>query len=285
MKRNVLLQTVYALSLVALSLTAADEANVKVIENISYKSGDALSEYEKTRCKLDLYIPENAKDLPCILWFHGGGLTEGDKAEKSTAAVARALAADGYIVASANYRLSPMATYPAYIDDSAAALGWLFKNAAAHGGSDKKIFISGHSAGGYLSAMVGLDARWLKPYGLKPDDLAGIIPVAGQMITHSTIRIERGLSKTAVIVDDAAPVHHARKDTPPILLLYAEKDMALRADENIFCFAALKAAGNKRVTLKEIPGRDHSGIGNKIATPGDPAREAIGAFIKEVLKK
>src|SRR5688572_8320932 len=120
--------------LVALQLVAAENADIVVVRDVGYKSGDALSDYEKTRCKLDLYAPAGKKDLPCIVWFHGGALSAGDN-RGSTADAARALAAEGHLVAAVNYRLSPTVTYPAYLEDAAAAVAWMHQHAAEHGGS------------------------------------------------------------------------------------------------------------------------------------------------------
>ncbi|HEY3319428.1 MAG TPA: alpha/beta hydrolase fold domain-containing protein [Planctomycetota bacterium] len=257
----------------------AEEPATTATKDISYKTGDGLSEYEQTRCKLDLYAPDKAKNLPVVVWFHGGGLTGGDK--KGAEKLGRVLASEGLVFAAANYRLSPKATYPAYLEDAAAAVAWTIKHAGEYGGNAKQVFISGHSAGGYLTAMLGTDERWLKAQNIALADIAGLIPVSGQTLTHFTIRQERGIPKTTLIVDDAAPLYHARKDMPPMLILYAEKDMALRAEENVFYFAALKAAGNKQVTAKEIAGHDHGSIGEKMFQPADAGRAALGEFVKQ----
>lgn len=263
----------------SLSLTAfaVDPAAIQPQRDILYKSGDALDEYEKERCKLDVYSPPNAQDLPCVVWFHGGGLTGGNKG----GAIGPALAGEGMVVALVNYRLSPKATYPAYVDDAAAAVAWMLKHAREYGGNPRRVFVAGHSAGGYLTAMVALDSRLLAKYGAKPEELAGAIPVSGQMVTHYTVRVERGLPKTQIIVDEAAPIFHARKETPPLLVLYADKDMTLRADENRYFAAALAAVGNKNVTLLEITGHDHGTIGSGLTKAGDQGHDAFLAFVKE----
>ena len=57
---------------------AAEPSEIQAQRDIPYKSG-SLDEYETTRCKLDVFAPAEAKDLPCVVWFHGGGLTGGNK--------------------------------------------------------------------------------------------------------------------------------------------------------------------------------------------------------------
>ena len=152
--------------------SCADEsaAQKKPLANLAYKTGEKLGEYETERCKLDLWLPPGGKNFATLVWFHGGALKGGSK--DGSAAIARALTADGIAVAAVNYRLSPKATYPAYLEDSAAAVAWVRAHIAEHGGDPAKVFISGHSAGGYLTLMLAMDARWLKPHGLTPDSFA-----------------------------------------------------------------------------------------------------------------
>jgi acetyl esterase/lipase len=258
----------------------AEPAPVNPVVDLPYKTGQNLDSYESERCKLDLYSPPNAHDLPCVVWFHGGGMTAGDKAGEKTVAVCRAMAAEGWVVVAVNYRLSPKAKFPAYVEDAAASVAWMIKNAAKHGGDPKRVFVAGHSAGGYLAAMVAMDERLLAAHGASPDQLAGVIPISGQMMTHYTIREERGLPKTRIIADEAAPINHAREKTPPLLILYAEKDMDLRGDENRYFAAALAVAGNHNFTIREIAGHDHGGIGDRISEPDSPVRRAIAEFIR-----
>jgi acetyl esterase/lipase len=250
---------------------------IQVVSNIAYKSGDALSDYEKQRCKLDLYLPSEHPGFATLVWFHGGGLTGGSKdgADK----MARSLAKAGVAVVVPNYRLSPKATFPAYIQDAAAACAWTRSHIAEHGGDPARLFIGGHSAGGYLALMLGLDAHYLRDVGVEPSAIAGLIPISGQTMTHYTVREERGIGKFTITADTAAPVYFIRKDTPPFLVLYADHDMVGRAEENAYFVAMMKGAGNQRITGKLIPDRTHGSIAGKIVEDGDPARLAILEFI------
>lgn len=257
----------------------AKEAAPSAQADIPYKSGDKLSAYETERCKLDLYLPAGKKDFPTLVWFHGGGLTGGSKDSPKTRAIGSGLAQEGVGMVVVNYRLSPKAKYPAYVDDAAAAVAWTLKNIAQHGGDPKRVHVGGHSAGGYLTLLVGMDARRLAAHGVKPSDLAGLIPVSGQVMTHYTIRGERGLSKHTVVADDAAPVYWAEaKGMAPMLVLWADKDMPTRAEENAYLVSLLQAA-KQNVTGLMIQDRDHGSVGNKIGEPGDAGRQAILDFI------
>jgi acetyl esterase/lipase len=266
------------------SVSAAEkgDADTKVVANIAYKSGESLTDYERERCKLDLYLPENRKGFACLVWFHGGGMTGGNKGDKGTVEVARAFVGDGIAVAAVNYRLSPKATYPSYVEDAAAAVAWIHEHIAEHGGDPEKVFVGGHSAGGYLTSLLGMDARYLRKLGMEPDAIAGLIPVSGQMMTHFTVRAERGIGSNAIVADEAAPIYYARKETPPFLIIMGDHDWPARAEENQYFVAVLKSLGNTRATFLLVPDRNHGSIAGRIPQPGDPAREAILLFIRSV---
>jgi acetyl esterase/lipase len=258
------------------------QEDVRVVNDIAYKSSETLTDYEKSRCKLDLYLPASGHDFPALVWFHGGGLTGGTKDEDFTRQIATRFARAGIVTAAVNYRLSPKATYPAYLDDAAAAFVWIKTHAAEHQIDPARVFVGGHSAGGYLTYMLGLDNRWLKPYGLTPGAIAGLIPVSGQTMTHYTVREERGIKDHNIIsADEAAPINHLHKDTPPFLILYADKDFPARREENLYLAAALRATGNPHVQQLQIDDRTHGSIAGNIAHPGDPAAEAIIHFIAD----
>ena len=101
------------------------------------------------------------------------------------------------------------------VGDAAAAVTWTQAHIAEHGGDARRLFVGGHSAGGYITLMLGMDPHFLHDAGLEPSAIAGFIPIRGQTMTHYTVRGERGIGKFTVIADEAAPVHFARQETPP----------------------------------------------------------------------
>lgn len=250
----------------------------KVIRDVAYKTGD--TDYEKTRCRLDLYVPENAKNAPCLVWFHGGGLTAGSKNASAAVDTGRRMAEAGMIVAVVNYRLSPEAKFPAYIEDSAASVAWMISEAKKYSGDPKSVFVGGHSAGAYLTMMVGLDEQYLGKHGLKLTDLAGTIPVSAQVDSHWTVRAERGIDRDEQVIDQSAPLFHVRGDAAPMIIFVADNDLEGRADMNRRFFAAMQKAEHKAITFHEIAERNHGTIMNRILWPGDEVARRMSDFIR-----
>ena len=279
-----LLSTAIAVSS-CLELRAAepDELGSVIVrfDDEPYKSGVSLTDYERQRCKLDWYLPAEGKNFDTIVWFHGGGLQNGHKADDIAKSFSERFAREGIAVASVNYRLSPKVKFPEYIEDAAAAVAYVKSNVAKHGGSPDRVFVSGHSAGGYLTAMVGMDPKYLEAHGLMRDSLAGYIPVAGQMITHSTVRGERGIPRTQPIIDEGAPSFHATQLTAPFFCIAGDNDLPARSEENRYFVAAMKAAGHKAIEFREFADRNHGTIASRMSEPGDVVAEAVKAFIRQ----
>lgn len=275
---------ILSLGLLLGSLGQASAQEFELKKDISYreKSADAkLDDYALERCKLDLYVPKGKKNFATIVWFHGGALKAGDKTTEIAVKAAERFAKEGIGFASVNYRLYPKVKFPIYIQDAAAAVAFVQKHIAEHGGNPHKVFVSGHSAGGYLTAMVGVDPQYLAEFDLKPNDLAGFMPVSGQMITHSTVREERGIPRTRPVIDEAAPSWHVSAQAPPFICMAGGEDLALRAAENIFFVAAMKGAGNRVSTYLEYPGRTHSTIASELGNDDDAVAQDMLRFMRQ----
>jgi len=243
-------------------------------ENISYRTAEEekLDDYIAERCKLDIYYPENTKDFTTVVWFHGGGITSGNKH------IPEKLKKQGIAVVAVNYRLSPKAKCPSYVEDAAAAVAWVFTNIEKYGGDPKKIVVSGHSAGGYLASMIGLDKKWLAKYDIDADKIAMLIPFSGHCITHMTIRKERGISDKQPIVDEFAPLFHVRADAPPLILITGDRELEMlgRYEENAYMMRMMKIAGHTKTELYEFDGFNHGGMAS-------PAYEILLDEIKKPL--
>lgn len=240
----------------SLSLTAMAQKTVYQTQtDIPYYSDQMRKSnaYIDERCKLDIYYPANKKGFATVVWFHGGGLTSGNKE------IPEALKNNDICVVGVNYRLAPRAKAPEYIEDAAAAVAWVFRHIAQLGGDTTKIFVSGHSAGGYLTLMIGLDKHYLATYGIDANRIAGLIPLSGQAITHFTIRDERGIKDTQPQIDSLAPLWHVRADAPPLLLITGdrEQEMLGRYEENAYLARMMKLVGHQQTRLLELQGYGH----------------------------
>ncbi len=246
----------------------------QTVENIQYRSGDDLTPYMQERCRLDVYHPTDGRDFSTVVWFHGGGLTAGKRS------VPKQLQEQGIAVVAVNYRLSPKVKVTDCVDDAAAAVAWTVRNIEQHGGSKDRIFVSGHSAGGYLTSMIGLDKRWLAAHDVNADDIAGLVPFSGHTITHFTVRKERGIDGKQPIIDDMAPLFHVRDDCPPLLLITGDRELEMlgRYEENAYLWRMMQVVGHPNTQLMELDGYNHGQM-------DDPAYPLLLRFMKKVVQE
>jgi acetyl esterase/lipase len=219
-------------------------------------SVETVTDYIKERCILDIYYPKNKRGFATVVWFHGGGLKAGNKF------IPEWLKNKDIAVVAVNYRFSPKVSCPAYIQDAAAAVAWVFRNIETYGGDPGLIIVSGHSAGGYLTSMIGLDKRYLDVYGIDANQIASLVPFSGHTITHFTVREERGIAGTQPIIDEFAPLYHIRDDSPPLLLITGDRELELlgRYEENAYMMRMMEVVGHRETTLFELDGFDHGGM-------------------------
>ena len=106
----------------ALHWNYGQHSDYNSLTDLSYYDQTYKDPYFRQRCKLDLYYPQNSNNFSTVVWFHGGGLTRGSKS------IPEPLKNQGVAVVAVNYRLHPLVNAPAYIEDAAAAVAWVFKN-------------------------------------------------------------------------------------------------------------------------------------------------------------
>lgn len=245
-----------AVQLLAGAALTAQNLPSRTVRDIAYReaAGDG---YVDSLCRLDLCYPTDRMGFPTVIWFHGGGL-EGGRRE-----IPAALCNQGFAVVGVEYRLVPRVKVADCVADAAAAAAWVVKHIAEYGGDPRLIFVAGHSAGGYLTSMIGLDKRWMAPYGIDPDKaFAALIPYSGQVVTHFARRRELGMPDTQPLVDDMAPLYHVRSDAPPMLLLSGDREMEMlgRYEETAYFWRMMRVAGHADVQLREFDGFDHGNM-------------------------
>ena len=234
--------------------TCALAQGYRLVSDISYtQKTDA---YSLERLKLDIYHPEGVADRPVVVWFHGGGLEGGNKE------IPAQLREKDIVVVGVNYRLLPRVTVRETLDDAAEAVAWAFRHIAEYGGDPRKIVVTGHSAGGYLSMMLCLDKKWLAAYGIDADDVMMYVPFSGQAITHYNVRKMQGIPPLQPTIDEYAPLYWVRGDCPPLVLICGDRELELygRYDENQYLARMMKLAGHQQTYLYEIDGHGHGGM-------------------------
>lgn len=244
----------------------------KQVNDISYTKKTDI--YSLERLKLDVYYPEEKKDCPVVVWFHGGGLEGGNKE------IPNKLKNKGIVVVGANYRLLPNVTVKETLDDAAEAVAWVFRNIAQYGGDKKKIIVSGHSAGGYLSMMLCLNKAWLDAYGIDADDAMMYVPFSGQAITHYNVRKMQGIPPLQPTIDEYAPLYWVRKDCPPFILICGDRELELygRYDENQYLARMMKLVGHNETYLYELDGHGH---GDMV----EPSFHILMTHLKKMMEK
>ena len=207
-------------------------------KDFSYTDGP---EEDAAKHKLNLYIPKGKPNAPVFFFIHGGAWRSGDRAQYSP--LGNRYAREGYLTVVPSYRLAPKHPHPAQIEDVAAAFAWTVRHIAEHGGDTNRIYVGGHSAGGHLAALLGLDERYLAKYQLSPRVIRGVMGLSG--VYNFTI----GESQDSVFGKDpefrraASPLFHIKTGAPPFLVTYCQWDYySLPAQAREF-HRALRTAG------------------------------------------
>jgi acetyl esterase/lipase len=247
---------------------------------------------------LDLVVPAATPGVvPVLVWIHGGAWLFGSpkqragflmEADPFTAAI-RA----GFAVASAQYRLSGEARFPAQLDDVRAAVRWLRRHGDQVGVDRERIGVWGESAGGHLAAMVALtgndqdDSRvhaavcWYAPTNL--------LTMQSQAQPSATIDHDAADSPESLLIGAAltehpelgraaSPIAYVTGQAPPMLLVHGDQDLVVPVGQSEELAAALTAAGAE-VELSLVPGADHCFAG----VPLEPVVRDSLAFFTRVL--
>jgi acetyl esterase/lipase len=233
--------------------------------------------------RLIVIAPDRPGPHPVLVFFHGGSWKTGQPEDYGF--VGRRFARAGYVVVLPAYRLGAEGTYPAMLEDGAAALGWVNGQIAQHGGDPERVFLMGHSAGGYITAMLALERQWLGRAGLPDGFIKGMVGLSGPYdfypFTSDSARDAFGHVADPAVTQ---PIHYVRRDAPPMLLVTGDADTTVKPRNSRVLTRALRDAG-VRVELLELPEVDHAGTVKPLAWPFASDRrieQAALAFMGEL---
>ena len=214
---------------------------------------------ERPGCLLDVRVPAGETNFPTVVWLHGGGLTKGNRHFVP-------LMDDKIAQVAVGYRLLGKDAVQGgdCIEDAAEAVAWTLRHIGEYGGDSNKVFVSGLSAGGYLTMMVGMDPKYLAAHGVRCTDLAGLVAISGQATKHYAVRKFAGDNDPQYLpkIDDLAPLAHVAANLPPILCVCGQPpyEWKCRSEENRLLIASCVALGHKRARFVELDYCDHGRV-------------------------
>lgn len=253
----------------------------------TYVAREGIAYGTHPRQKLDVYKPLASADPavtpPVVLFFYGGSWTRGERADYRF--VGESLASQGVITVVADYRLSPEVRWREIAQDSALAARWVFDNLNDMHGDPKRVFVMGHSAGGWNAAMLALDARWLGAQGLSPQRFAGWIGLAGPYeflpIENPEAQVAFNWPETPL---DSQPINHVSSSSPPALLIAPGQDKLVNPERNTEAMGrALRGLGVP-VTVHRYTRVNHVTLAGSLASPLRwlaPVRSEVLDFIRQ----
>ena len=199
-------------------------------------------EYDATNgCRLDAYLPDE-NQFPTIVYFHGGGLEVGDKADENYLGIAESFTKKGYGFLSVNYRMYPTAKFPEYLEDGAAAIAWTKAHIQEDGGNGV-LYVSGQSAGAWMSMMLCLNEKYLQAVAMSPLEIQGWIIDSAQTTAHfNVLKYEEGCDPNLQRINEYAPLYYVNSQTKfnRMLILFYDNDMPCRAEQNMLFIKAVE---------------------------------------------
>ena len=226
--------------------------------------------------KLDVYRNRSRPSAaPVLLQIHGGAWILGSKDEQALPLINQ-LASDGWVCVSANYRLSPHATFPDHIIDCKRALAWIREHIADYGGDPDYVVVTGGSAGGHLAALLALtpnDPEYQPGFEAVDTRVRACVPFYGVMDfsdrngVYPNRSLSRLLEKKVMkgskdeIPEDwdrASPIMRVRSDAPPFFVVQGDVDNLVPVEDARQFVSALREKTESPVAYAEIPGAQHA---------------------------
>ncbi|HVH18268.1 MAG TPA: alpha/beta hydrolase, partial [Myxococcota bacterium] len=243
---------------------------VEVVKNICFNDECPV------KLQLDVYrSTEHQTGCPVLFQIHGGGWIIGDKREQALPLMNQ-MAAAGWVCVTANYRLSPVATYPEHLIDCKRALAWIREHVHEYGGDPDLVVVTGGSAGGHLAALVALtpnDAEYQPGFEQSDTQVRGCVPFYGvydfvnrsETWRHDGLQgvleeriLKCSLEQSREAWDRASPVSHVSGEAPPFFVIHGESDTLVPVPEAREFVKALREKSREPVAYAELPGAQHA---------------------------
>jgi acetyl esterase/lipase len=230
---------------------------------------------DPVRLRLDLYRPTPLPGrAPAVVYLHGGGWATGSRHEQGLPLL-WGLAARGFVVASADYRLSPRATWPDHLVDVKRAIAYVRDHAEELGVDPSFVAVAGGSAGGHLAAMAALTAdvdRYQPGFERADTSVQACIPLYGvydftnrkgyghpAMVPFlERVVMKKRLSEDREAFEAASPLSLVHEGAPPFLVVHGTNDTLAPVAEARLFVETLRAASRAPVAYAELRGAHHA---------------------------
>jgi acetyl esterase/lipase len=229
------------------------------------------------RHRLDVYRRgDTPPGAPVLLQVHGGGWMIGNKEQQGLPLMYH-LASRGWVCVAINYRLSPKATWPDHLVDCKLAIKWIREHIAEYGGDPDYIVVTGGSAGGHLTAMIGLtpnDPQFQPGFEDVDTHVRAMVPFYGIFdfrdrfgIRGKKDPLRKGFERYIVkqprdeafdVYDQASPMSHLSPDAPPALVVHGTLDTLAPVQEAREFVKMLRAESRSPVVYVELNGAHHA---------------------------
>ena len=250
---------------------AMRRSDVEVIKHIPYGPGGV-------RQQLDIYRPRfiPQEGCPVLLQIHGGAWMMGDKAGQALPLMYE-LASRGWICVAANYRLSPSVGFPTHLLDCKSALCWIRENGREYGMNPDFVAVTGGSAGGHLSAMMGVTGNQPEFQPENPDtdtSVQACVPFYGvydllvRYNQHPNRQVYERFLRGKVIYESPqenpelweqfSPIAQIQPDLPPFMVLHGTHDSLAVVNEGRVFSQKLRETSLNPVVYVEMPGAEHA---------------------------
>jgi len=231
------------------------------------------------RHALDVYAPDDARDVPVIVFWYGGSWEKGSK--EMYRFVGAALANAGYVAVLPDYGVYPAVKFPDFMDDGARAVAWAAQHAREYGGDPTRMFLIGHSAGAHMAALLALDERYLRRANVDVKNVRGLIGLSGPYALRPTDAPLNEIFASPYTPADWQAVHYVGAASPPALLLHGAEDGVVWASHAEALADAYKQAGAS-VELHLYADRQHADTVAALSVPARgrlPVLEEIESFV------
>ncbi len=275
MKRLVLVMTMMLIVFLMTSCTKTrdyEKAEGMLAHTEAYASYEGI---DSNLTSMDIYYDPSFDDVPVVFFIHGGALMNGDKANRSHEPKSHAFVNAGMVFVSINYRLYPDVGLDAIMNDVTDALSHVYEHIRDFGGNPEHVFLMGHSAGAYLSALLSTNQEYVKNAGLDPDILQGVI----LLDTNALVHLPDWVLQTIADSDRTQETPYLNiEDTeriPPTLLIINDK----RDDHDTIAYVNKLLDHDHPAGYVRAKGDDHADVSQDIGTTGDSKTTLIVDFM------